>query len=125
MEKGKVYLLAALSAMLLLSGCTKVEPAEGSTVEITVQGFSPQQLKVRAGDTVTFINRDSLPHWPASAIHPSHDDYPEQGGCIGSAFDACRGLKTGETFSFTFWQNGTWHYHDHLHSAFRGTIVVK
>ena len=74
---------------------------------------------------VTFINKDSVPHWPASGEHPTHQDYPEEGGCIGSKFDACSGLKTGETYSFTFNEKGTWNYHDHLNSGLGGVIIVE
>ena len=94
-------------------------------VEIFSYGFLPGTLRIKAGESVTFINKDSLEHWPASDIHPTHNLYPESGGCIGSKFDACRGLKPGESWSFTFNKKGTWEYHDHLHSNLRGTIIVE
>jgi plastocyanin len=104
---------------------TTIQKITKNTVEITSSGFNPSSLTVNTGDTVTFINRDTKSHWPASAVHPTHKGYPETGGCIGSKFDACMGLAQGETFSFTFSQKGTWKYHDHLNPAFTGTIVVQ
>ncbi len=98
---------------------------QGYTVEITSAGFNPKELTVNAGDTVTFVNKDSSPHRPASAVHPTHSVYPESGGCIGSKFDACKNLGQGESWSFTFNQKGTWKYHDHLNPGFTGTIIVK
>ncbi|MEM3030669.1 MAG: plastocyanin/azurin family copper-binding protein [Candidatus Micrarchaeia archaeon] len=95
------------------------------TVEITSSGFSPSLLTINAGDTVVFINRDSAPHWPASAVHPTHAAYPEPGGCIGSRFDACKPLGQGESFSFTFNRKGSWAYHDHLNLGATGTVVVQ
>jgi plastocyanin len=86
-------------------------------VLITSSGFSPSTLTIKAGDTVTFINKDSNPHWPASDPHPTHTNYP--------GFDALRPLKTGESYSFTFTKQGTWGYHDHLNPSLRGTIIVK
>ena len=62
--------------------------------------------------------------WPASAFHPSHSAYPEKGGCISSAFDACRGLKEGESWSFIFNQVGKWGYHNHLNSRITGVVEV-
>jgi plastocyanin len=132
-------MLFALLLVLLASGCVQQEgkqtqesapPAEGAAVEgsvirITAAGFAPSMLAVRAGETVTFVNNDSTAHWPASDIHPAHGAYPQQGGCIGSAFDACRALAQGETFSFTFNHRGTWGYHDHLNPALKGTIIVE
>ncbi|MBI2145600.1 hypothetical protein HYU18_04750 [Candidatus Woesearchaeota archaeon] len=98
------------------------------TVEILALGFSPAAVKINAGDTVTWINKDSVAHWPASAQHPTHTVYPEAGGCIGSRFDACRGLAEGESFSFTFNREGEWKYHDHVNcctdSRFFGTVIV-
>lgn len=97
----------------------------GHAVEITAAGFSPKTLTISAGETVTFANKDAAPHWPASAVHPTHAVYPETGGCIGSKFDACRGLNQGESFAFTFNAKGTWKYHDHLNPGTTGTIEVQ
>ncbi len=135
----------AIAVLLIASACTANNPApaepsqpEGKTelssgktynVEITSAGFSPSTVEISKGDTVIFVNRDTKPHWPASAAHPTHTVYPEAGGCIGSKFDACKGLAQDETFSFQFNYNGTWKYHDHLNCctdpAFFGTVIVK
>ncbi len=101
------------------------ETTPGNTIEISPSGFSPQTLTITIGKTVTFVNKDSIEHWPASGIHPTHALYPESGGCIGSKFDACKGLVPGETFKFTFNENGSWSYHDHLNPSTKGTIVVE
>jgi plastocyanin len=108
-------------------------PASGNTVEITANGFSPSEIKIKKGDTVTWMNKDASPHWPASAAHPTHTVYPGSDikKCGTSAqfgiFDACKGLATGESFSFKFDQIGTWKYHDHLKPAapFFGSVVVE
>lgn len=79
-----------------------------ATIEITKDGFRPAVLNIDAGDTVRFVNKDTMPHWPASARHPTHTLYP--GSNItkcGTAeqpniFDACRGLRQDEAFTFTF-----------------------
>lgn len=104
---------------------TAVVTSEPKTVEITSTGFSPSSLTIKAGDTVTFANKDSSLHWPASAVHPTHSVYSESGGCIGSKFDACKGLAQGESWSFAFNQKGTWGYHDHLNPGLTGTIIVQ
>src|SRR3989338_5290692 len=97
----------------------------GNIVEITSEGFNPSTLTIESGETVTWVNKGTSQPWPASAVHPSHNIYPESGGCIGSKFDACRGLKQGETYSFTFNQKGAWKYHDHLSAGSTGTIIVE
>lgn len=127
-----------LVAVIFMSGCTQYggqqtqptappQPTSTAenTVEITSSGFSPNKLTINAGDTVTFVNKDTNPHWPASAVHPTHTVYPESGGCIGSKFDACKGLAQGGTFPFKFDKKGIWKYHDHLNIGLTGTIVVQ
>ena len=102
----------------------KANPSSDNTIRITSSGFEPKTLTVKAGTTVTFVNEDTNQHWPASAMHPTHNVYPESGGCIGSKFDACKGLAQGESFSFTFNEKGSWGYHDHLQTSITGKIVV-
>ncbi len=151
------FILFIIAASVLISGCAQYgsnkeaqqvpvaaeppaalppppPPSEGqvasaNTIEITASGFSPGPLTIKVGETVTFTNKDAVQHWPASAAHPTHVVYPEPGGCIGSKFDACKGLAEGESFEFAFNEKGSWKYHDHLNCcsdpAFFGTIVVE
>ena len=129
----KIYLLFLFSLVLLIAGCTQSDQSstEGSsknkilTIEITSDGFSPNPLIIGMGDRVTWINKDTAEHWPASAIHPTHEVYPESGGCIGSKFDACKGLKSGESWSFTFNEKGTWNYHDHLNPSLFAKVIAQ
>ncbi len=103
----------------------------GNVIEITSDGFSPSTLEINKGETVTFINKDSREHWPASAMHPTHRAYPgsdrEKCGTSeqNNIFDACRDLKAGESYSFTFNEVGSWNYHDHLNTGMFGKIIVK
>ena len=95
------------------------------TIEITSAGFTPSTLTIKSGDIVKFINKDVALHWPASDIHPTHGIYPEKGGCISSKFDACKGLKQGESYEFTFLHGGKWCFHDHLNPGLTGCVDVK
>ncbi len=120
----KIVAAILIIFMIVLSGCIQ-QPTSQNVVEITSLGFSPQTINIKVGETVTFVNNDNKLHWPASNIHPTHTEYPEGGGCLGSKFDACGGLKQGERFSFTFNQKGVWAYHDHLNSELAGIVVVN
>ncbi|MBI2146737.1 hypothetical protein HYU22_05350 [Candidatus Woesearchaeota archaeon] len=101
------------------------------TIEITSTGFTPKTLVINAGDSITFVNKDTAPHWPASNMHPVHNTYP--GSSIdkcgtseeNTIFDSCRGLEQGEEFTFTFNAAGTWPFHDHLRVSRIGVITVK
>jgi len=109
------------------------EPIGGQEVivEIASTGFNPQTVTINKGDTVTWVNLDTAPHWPASAMHPTHKIYP--GSDIqkcGTAeepniFDACRELGPEETYSFTFNQVGEWNYHDHKNPSLFGKVIVQ
>ena len=90
-------------------------------VEITDNGFVPDNVTISQGTTVNFVNTGEKNHWPASNFHPTHTLYPEPSGCIGSKLDACKGLKMGEVFSFQFNKVGTWPMHDHL---FPGLVMI-
>lgn len=104
-----------------------VEAVEGQPpfVDMMDGGFLPSSLTVSAGTTVTFRNSSNKPIWPASAMHPTHAVYPAKGGCIGSTFDACKGVNPGETWTFIFSEKGTWKYHDHLTPNAIGEISVE
>lgn len=104
---------------------------DSNEIVITTNGFEPSSLTVQAGETVTWTNKDSQSHWPASAVHPTHTLYPGSGiEKCGTAeesmtFDACNPVAAGGQYSFTFTEQGTWKYHDHLNPAKTGTIVVE
>ena len=114
----------------------------GNVIEITSSGFTPSTLTISKGDTVTWINKDTEGHWPASAMHPTHTkyaggSYDEPGSYQGSqacisegnpktgAFDPCKALQPEETWSFTFNELGSWGYHDHLDVGLFGKIIVE
>lgn len=88
-----------------------------ATVSFTGSGFSPSILTIKAGATVTFKNDSSINMWPASNPHPTHTDYP--------GFDAKMEIPPGGTYSFTFYNAGTWGYHDHPNPNIGGTIAVQ
>ena len=147
----KKSLIIVILSLFLISACTPKQPSAVSIdikepevseisepeesigeqkktenlVEITAAGFNPNTLTINEGDTVVFINKEAKSHWPASAVHPTHNVYPEGGGCIGSKFDSCRELRQGETFTFRFDNKGSWRYHAHLNPGLTGTIEVQ
>lgn len=96
---------------------TAATPSANVTVQMTSSGFSPSEIKIKAGDTVDFVNKDSKSHWPASAVHPAHQCYP--------GFDALRPVQPGETYSYKFAMAKTCKFHDHLNPGTTGTIAVE
>ena len=91
--------------------------AKEVTVDITASGFSPAEVRIKAGDTVKFINKDTKKRWPASGPHPQHTTCP--------GFDAKPGINPGESYSFTFTEVKTCPMHDHLDPTQFGKIIVE
>ncbi|MGD0024961.1 MAG: cupredoxin family copper-binding protein [Xanthobacteraceae bacterium] len=81
-----------------------------SAVSIDNFTFNPQKLTVKAGTTVTWTNKDDIPHGIASA---------------NNAFTRSKALDTDDSFSFTFTAPGTYEYFCYIHPHMTGTIVVE
>ena len=86
-------------------------------VEIRNGRFDPPELKIKKGDTVIWTNASSRQVWPASAVHPTHQELP--------GFDSLRGISADESYSFRFDKPGSWRYHDHLNPALTGVVQVS
>jgi plastocyanin len=80
------------------------------TVSIDNFTFTPQKLTVKAGTTVTWINKDDIPHGIASS---------------DNAFAKSKALDTDNSYSFTFTTPGTYAYFCYVHPHMTGTIVVE
>ena len=97
--------LAVSAAISLYLGAAR---AEDSVVTIDNFTFQPQELTVKAGTTVTWKNRDDIPHTIVSA------------GKFRS-----KTLDTDDSFSFTFTAAGDYKYFCSLHPHMTGMIKVE
>jgi plastocyanin len=106
-------LLAA--AVFLVSGpggfTARAEQAQVASAEVKIDNFSfgPGTLTVPAGTTVTWTNRDDIPHTVVS------DD---------KVFKS-KVLDTDEKFSYTFAKPGTYGYFCSIHPKMTGKVVVQ
>lgn len=100
-----LILLFVLSTTLLRAAD---KPAPG-TVTIDNFMFSPVTIEVQRGTTVTWVNKDDIPHVVAST---------------SSKFRS-RAIDTDGSFSFTFTEPGTYEYFCSVHPKMTGKIVVK
>jgi plastocyanin len=73
--------------------------------------FSPRELTVTAGTTVTWVNNDDVPHTATSTAKPK-------------VFDS-RTLDTDAKFSHVFTTPGTYDYFCAVHPNMTGRIIVK
>jgi plastocyanin len=103
--------LGAAVGTLLAAGVLFAR-AEGTpnTVFIDNFSFAPLDLTVKAGTTVTWTNRDDIPHGIASS---------------NNVFKKSAALDTDESYSFTFATPGTYQYFCYLHPKMVGSIVVE
>jgi len=110
--------LAAAAAFLFVGvfGATKpvsatVPQAPASTAEVKIDNFSfgPQTLTVAVGTTVTWINRDDIPHTVVS-----------NNGVFKSKV-----LDTDDKFSYTFSKAGDYQYFCSIHPKMTGKVVVQ
>jgi amicyanin len=96
-----------LATALLLPHGT-VAKAQELSVTIDNFTFSPPELKVKVGDTVTWTNHDDIPHTVVSA------------GKFRS-----KTMDTDNSFSFTFTSAGDYKYFCSLHPHMTGMIKVE
>ncbi len=77
-------------------------------------GFSPSMVSVPAGTKITFVNESS------SQITLTADKNQSAAG-----FATSNQLFSGDTYSFTFTQTGTFGYHNAAKPSDTGTVIVK
>jgi len=93
------------------------EAMEENIVKISSSGFSPQNITIAVGESVTWLNEDTENHQIQSAVHPTHRLYPPL-NTVGL-------LKPGEKKSLSFPTAGTYKYHDHLNPSLTGSVTVE
>lgn len=114
-----IGLTAAVIILLAASGCSLYggkqtawpSPAPstnaGNTVSIKNFSFNPAALTVKKRQTVVWVNNDAVAH-----------------SIKASAFNSGI-LNTGQSFSFTFNQAGSFNYSCGIHPTMKGKIIVK
>jgi plastocyanin len=109
-----------LTILIVLNFCVAVwggGPASSAasverknTIEIKDFMFSPQTLTVKAGEKVTWINRDDEPHTVVS---------------VGKKFQKSSALDTDQEFTIIAGKPGSYEYFCSVHPKMTGTIVVE
>jgi plastocyanin len=97
-----------LVAPLVLPAWAQTKPASGISIDNFT--FSPAKLTVKAGTTITWTNKDDIPHGIASA---------------NNAFTRSKALDTDDAYSLTLTTPGTYQYFCYIHPHMVGTIVVE
>jgi plastocyanin len=103
-----------IAMLLLLAGSPSVtanDQPSAATAEVKIDNFSfgPQTVTVPVGATVTWTNRDDIPHTVVSTD-----------GVFKSKV-----RDTDEKFSYTFDKAGTYPYYCSVHPKMTGRVVVQ
>lgn len=108
-RRNAIRLAATMAAAPLVATVARADGhATNHTVVIKDFAFTPANLTIKAGDTVTWVNQDS-------AQHSAWD--------LNDAFDTGL-LATGQSASLTFASAGTFSYRCRPHGNMRGTITI-
>lgn len=90
---------------------TEQKPATPQETAVNIQNFSfaPSSLTIKKGTKVTWTNNDNSTHTVTvdSGTGPSSNN-----------------LSSGDTYSYTFNDAGTFAYHCKIHTMMKGTVIV-
>ena len=110
---GAAVLLVAATVLLATSSSVSVNAQQqtATTAEVKIDNFSfgPATLTVAAGTTVTWTNRDDIPHNVVSTADMFKSKV----------------VDTDEKFSYTFAKPGTFPYFCSIHPKMTGKVVVQ
>jgi len=103
--------LAVAAVVILHPTRAKSEESKTASMEVRVDNFTfgPDTLTVPANSTVTWVNKDDVPH-----VIASND------GLFKS-----KALDTDDKYSYTFTKAGTYAYYCSVHPKMVGKIVVQ
>ena len=106
----KCITLRSLAAAAVVLVCLGGGTAQAQELKVTIDNFTftPVELTVKVGDTVTWTNHDDIPHTVVSA------------GKFRS-----KAMDTDNSFSFTFTSAGDYKYFCSLHPHMTGMIKVE
>jgi plastocyanin len=106
-----VAVALTIAALLVIHPTPARGQANASGTEVRVDNFtfSPDTLTVQVNSTVTWVNKDDIPH-----VIASND------GLFKS-----KALDTDQKYSYTFTKAGTYPYYCSIHPKMVGKIVVQ
>lgn len=115
MKMRRIFYLTSIATLLVMilagrqAGFATPPASAPAEVKIDNFSFSPATLTVPVGTSVTWTNRDDIPHNVASEDHSIKSQV----------------LDTDEKFTFTFAKPGTYSYFCSIHPKMKGTVVVQ
>jgi plastocyanin len=101
--------LIAMSLILcaMVSGAAQHPKPKTHTITMQGNGYHPEVLTVKRGDTIVWVNKDLVPHTATS-----------------DSFDS-QTIATGKSWRYTFQAKGDFPYGCTFHPTMRGILHVK
>ncbi len=109
MRNRRSLMIGLLTIILLavVSACsTSNTPANQNIVNIQGNQFSPVEITIKKGDSITWTNKDSVGHT-----------------IVSTTFQSTM-LETGQSFTQAFSTVGTYEYHCSVHPSMVGKVIV-
>jgi plastocyanin len=104
-----LLLMAAVAPAITADAVSAPTTSKSIEVEVDNFTFAPETITVPANATVTWLNRDDVPHVIASTD-----------GLFRS-----KALDTDDKYAFTFTKPGTYSYFCAVHPKMVGKIIVR
>jgi plastocyanin len=108
MQMRSFVLIAVGALALVLAGASRPAATVTKTVKITATAFSPASVTIKTTDSVKWSNTDTKAHQVVA-----------NNGAFASPT-----IAAAHTWTHTFNTAGTYRYHDALHPALTGKVVV-
>ena len=106
-------LLGVVASSAMIHGVSIARAAENKNAAVTVTvdnfSFTPKEITVAAGTTITWVNHHDVPH---TVVSPD------------KKFKS-KALDTDEKFSFTFSDSGAYAYFCSVHPVMTGKVIVQ
>ena len=81
-----------------------------NNIQISGYAFNPSTLTINVGESVSWINKDTMAHTVTSDTGTELNSTP---------------ISNGRSYTHTFSTAGTFSYHCTIHPSMKATIVVK
>ena len=110
--QSSLVLVGICLTAILISGCRQQKPqAAPTTPQVSIDNFifNPAEITVPVGTTVTWVNRDDVPHTVTADDKQFHST----------------ALDTDDRFTHVFSTPGTYPYFCSVHPHMTGRIIVK
>jgi plastocyanin len=113
MRKYRFFAGAVVAALLVTAASVPrtASAADSTAVVVAIDNFSftPQEIKVKAGTTITWTNHDDIPHTVVST----------------DQLFKSKALDTDDKFTTTLSKPGTYSYFCSIHPKMQGKVLVE